>query len=193
MGLLTILGGLLAILFTLMSQPPEVGSPPPTEKTTEDVEQTPVTFVRKTNSKANGGSKVSKGEDLCRKVISEIIKEKGLVANIKHNFRPDFLKNPRTNRNLELDIFVDVIKPKTRSIAIEFNGRQHDEFVPRFHKTRSEFVNQQYRDKLKRDICKEKEIDLVVVSWFDIDKLKSDADKEKKIREIISSSLPADM
>lgn len=146
-------------------------------------ENTPITFVRN-DSNEMGGKRLSKGERLCRKVIAQIIKEKGFTANVKNNYRPDFLCNPKTKRNLELDIFIEIVRPVSKLIAVEFNGRQHNEYVPLYHKTRSEFVNQQYRDKFKSDVCKEKDIKLVIISHSDIDHLKDD-EKELKIRQML--------
>ena len=154
-------------------------------ETKHQAEVTPVTFVRKERGEENMGKRLSKGERLCRKVINDLIQEKRLTANVKFNFRPDFLKNPKTGRNVEIDIFIEVVKPFTKEIAVEFNGRQHDEFVAKFHKKQSEFFNQQFRDRLKADVCKERGIELVVISHSDVDHLKTDDEKISKIREML--------
>lgn len=51
-------------------------------------------------------------------------------------------------RDLELDIFIT--GPLVKMI-IEVDGRQHYEYVERFHGNRFEFEDQQYRDKLKEE------------------------------------------
>ena len=74
--------------------------------------------------------------------------------------RPNFLKNPKTNRNLELDLYNDTLK-----IAIEYNGIQHYEYTERFHKTYGDFRRQQERDILKKQLCKDHGVFLIVVYY----------------------------
>ena len=42
--------------------------------------------------------------------------------------RPDWLKYPKTNKNLELDMYNAELK-----LACEYDGVQHTKFVPLFH------------------------------------------------------------
>lgn len=72
--------------------------------------------------------------------------------------RPNFLRNPETGRNLELDCFNAELK-----LAAEFNGSQHAIFPNRFHRTRREFDAQQRRDRYKATVCKQQGITLLVV------------------------------
>lgn len=74
--------------------------------------------------------------------------------------RPDFLNNAVTGHNLELDIYNEELK-----LAIEYNGRQHYDFVPFFHKNREAFLNQKYRDEIKRMKCKEHGIQLIEIPY----------------------------
>lgn len=96
----------------------------------------------------------SKGEEECRRVLQYLFKKPF------HKARPDFLRNPVTggNFNLELDCF----DPQLR-IAVEYNGVQHYRYVPFFHKNKEAFLNQKYRDDMKRRICKENGIILIEV------------------------------
>lgn len=57
----------------------------------------------------------------------------------EENYRPDWLKNPNTGANLELDRYYPGLK-----IGIEFNGQQH-------RKKNSEY--QWQKDKIKRHLC----------------------------------------
>jgi len=75
--------------------------------------------------------------------------------------RPDFLKNPVTNmHNFEIDCFSEKLK-----LGVEYNGRQHYEYTPYFHKNHDAFRNQQYRDELKRRLCKDANIRLIEVPY----------------------------
>ena len=96
----------------------------------------------------------SKGENECRRVLE-------LIFNVPfRKERPDFLRNPVTGNfyNLELDCYNQKMK-----LAVEYNGIQHYEYTPYFHKTKDSFYNQKYRDMFKRQKCKEKNIMLIEV------------------------------
>ena len=99
----------------------------------------------------------SLGESKCRQVIERIFNQDFKKA------RPDFLKNSVTgsNQNLELDCYNEKLK-----IAIEYQGRQHYEYVPFFHNnSKAVFENGKYRDEFKRRMCKEKDILLIEVPY----------------------------
>ena len=96
----------------------------------------------------------SKGEVECRRVLENIFRRPFNKA------RPDFLNNPVTGGhfNLELDCYNENL-----GIAVEYQGVQHSKFVPFFHKNHEAFLNQKYRDDMKRRICKEHNIILIEV------------------------------
>lgn len=96
----------------------------------------------------------SKGEKECKRSVEEITQK----HFTKH--RPDFLKNEITGKNLELDCYNDELK-----LAIEYNGIQHYEYTPIFHKNRESFYNTKYRDKIKETLCRQKEVKLIVVPY----------------------------
>jgi hypothetical protein len=98
----------------------------------------------------------SKGEIECRRVIEKIFNKPFPKA------RPNFLNNPVTGgyHNLELDCYNDEL-----GIAVEYNGRQHYEYVPYFHNNKEAFYNQKYRDDMKRRICKDNNIILIEVPY----------------------------
>lgn len=103
-------------------------------------------------------------EDKCRLIFESIF-------HVPFNkCRPEWLKNPLTNKNLELDGF----NPKLPTsigfgVAFEFNGPQHYYFTPKYHKTQDDFLNQQYRDDLKNKLCKEKNVILINIPYTVID------------------------
>ena len=74
--------------------------------------------------------------------------------------RPDWLKNPDTNANLEIDLFNEEL-----NIACEYNGAQHYKFSSLFHKTYDDFLLQQKRDLFKYDIINKKDIMLIIVPY----------------------------
>jgi len=109
------------------------------------------------------------GEKYSCKILEEYLGKK-----IKTNYRPNFLKNPETGRNLELDMYDDEMK-----IAIEYNGEQHYKYPNKFHKSEKEFVNQVYRDEYKKTICEKEGIFLINIPYY-IDEIKKEEIKNLK-------------
>lgn len=106
--------------------------------------------------KRRGPPKESKGEAECRRVLQ------GLFKKPFPSMRPDFLRNPVTGGeyNLELDCYNAEL-----SLAVEYSGVQHYKYVPYFHKNKEAFLNQKYRDDMKRRICKEYGVNLIEVPY----------------------------
>ena len=97
----------------------------------------------------------SKGEKECRRVLETLFRKPFPKS------RPDFMFNPITKENLELDMFNIDLK-----IACEYNGQQHYKFNKWMHKnSHANFQNQQYRDSIKRDACKKLGIHLIEVPY----------------------------
>jgi hypothetical protein len=96
----------------------------------------------------------SKGERECKRSIEEITRKPFI------KYRPDFLKNKVTGKNLELDCYNDEI-----GLAIEYNGIQHYEYTPVFHKNKESFYNTKYRDEMKETLCRENGVKLIVVPY----------------------------
>ena len=94
----------------------------------------------------------SRSEKLCREILKEYT---GLsFASI----RPDWLKNDVSGHNLELDGFCEDLR-----LAFEYQGEQHDKYIPHFHRNEGDFERQQERDKLKLDLCKKHNIDVLII------------------------------
>jgi len=112
---------------------------------------------KKDNSDDKGKAKAKpklKYESECRRVME---------AHFGKPFakvRPDFLRNPKTGRNLELDMF-----NADENFALEYNGAEHEYFVPYFHKSEKDLVYQKWKDALKARLCREHKprIQLIVV------------------------------
>lgn len=110
----------------------------------------------------------SKFEEKCRKVLEQ-------HYHLKFKpIRPDWLKNPRTRSNLELDGYNHKLK-----IAFEANGIQHYRYDPHFHNSRNDFIDQQYRDRLKAKLCRKKGVHLIIIPYW-----------VKDIKKYILSKLP---
>ena len=110
----------------------------------------------KNNTSTGSRAKESKGEAECRRVLQSLFKRKFASS------RPDFLRNPVTggNFNLELDCYDSLMK-----LAVEYNGVQHYVYTPYFQKSKAHFLNQKYRDDMKQRICKENGVILITVPY----------------------------
>jgi len=97
---------------------------------------------------------VSKGEKICCNVLSEIFNKPFTRV------RPDFLKNPETSCNLELDCYNAELK-----LAVEYNGEQHYKFPHPFHKNINDFLKTVRRDRFKAEMCDLLGIYLIVVPY----------------------------
>lgn len=76
--------------------------------------------------------------------------------------RPDFLKNPTTGKNLELDCYNSGMK-----LALEYDGKQHAQYTPHFHRNgHQDFIYQTVKDDWKDKKCKMEGITLIRVPHF---------------------------
>jgi hypothetical protein len=90
---------------------------------------------------------MSVAEDLCYEALKQVT-----ALHIVRNFRPNWLVNPKTGRNLEIDLWMSKAK-----IGIEVQGDHHiiDDY-------------QRYKDDIKRQIFKEKGYCLIEVGVSEI-------------------------
>lgn len=104
--------------------------------------------------KSYTGKFESKGEQICKKTMQ-------LIYGVPFNScRPNWLKNPATHRNLEIDCFNEDLM-----IGVEYNGIQHYQWTPQISGSYSNFRSQVYRDELKKTLCHEKGVHLIVVPY----------------------------
>jgi len=96
----------------------------------------------------------SSGELACRRHLENRFK-----ASFPKQ-RPDFLRNPITNQQLELDCYNSSLR-----LAVEYQGEQHYKYIPYFHTTRDSFLNQKYRDKIKKELCLKNNVILIEVPY----------------------------
>jgi hypothetical protein len=96
----------------------------------------------------------NKNEKECRRIIE------GIYGAPFPSIRPDFLKSPRTGKNLELDMYNKDLK-----LAFEYNGVQHYKYTPFFHKSYKDFEKQKLNDGYKALVCKNLGIKLINIPY----------------------------
>jgi len=91
-----------------------------------------------------------RSEALTRKIYEET------TSKEFKNCRPYWLKG------LELDGYNEELK-----LAFEYNGIQHYKFMPKFYHRKGikTFMEQLHRDELKKEICKERGIELHIIPY----------------------------
>lgn len=99
----------------------------------------------------------SKGEQACKIALDEIY-NKDFQVQVRNL---PWLKNPKTKRNLELDLYCPELK-----IACEYHGKQHYQIVNRFHpKGQDDLDYQKWKDQLKVDLCDDNGVYLITVPY----------------------------
>lgn len=108
------------------------------------------------SQKKKGAPRQSSGEIECRRVLRKIFNKPF------NSVRPNFLNNPVTggNHNLEIDCYDHNLR-----LGCEYQGKQHYIYIPFFHKNKEAFLNQKYRDDMKKRMCKENGINLIEVPY----------------------------
>lgn len=74
----------------------------------------------------------------------------------------DWLRNPETNHMLYCDFYIERL-----NLVIEYNGRQHYEFIPYFHKSIEEFESDKKRDELKKKILNDNNIKVITIPYYE--------------------------
>ncbi|RHZ83478.1 hypothetical protein Glove_92g15 [Diversispora epigaea] len=96
-----------------------------------------------------------KRENLCREIVSKYL------GPPSENRWPEFLKTVESPQGLQLDIFYPEY-----GIAIEVQGVQHKKYIEFFHRgDPNNFIKQQVRDQLKKELCEENWIVLRYI-WY---------------------------
>ncbi len=99
--------------------------------------------------------KITVREGQCRLIFQRIFNREFPSS------RPDFLVNPRTGRKLELDGYDENLK-----LAFECNGKQHYEIMDLFDNTAEKLDKTKERDEIKKKICEEMGIKLVIIPYW---------------------------
>lgn len=105
-----------------------------------------------------GPNFVSRGQQICKLTMEALYHVPFTTA------RPNYLVNPETGHNLELDCYNEQLK-----LAVEYNGKQHyfydEDKKDRFHKTKEDFLALIRRDDYKQRLCQKYKIYLIVVPY----------------------------
>jgi len=102
---------------------------------------------------------MSKEQDYLYTKIREIIPPK--FTHYKNNLRPDILRNPKTDKNLEIDIFLTGF-----NVGIEYQGGVHFNYIERF---RNDVDSIRERDTLKSDLALQNRLSIVEIFSVDLD------------------------
>lgn len=114
-------------------------------------------FRKKKNKK-----RVNAHEEECRNIFNRMFGVKF------KSVRPDWLKNPATGKNLELDGFNESIPtPLGSGLAFEYDGEQHAKYNSHFHNGNvDEFRYQIAKDDWKTAICRKKGVVLIRIPHY---------------------------
>lgn len=95
-------------------------------------------------------------EDKCRTILERLYNKQFVTV------RPDFLKNPVTGRNLEIDCYNEELK-----LGLEYDGIQHSTYTPIFHRRgANDFIYGTLKDEFKTKRCKELGITLIRIPHY---------------------------
>jgi len=91
--------------------------------------------------------------------LTKIIESYYGPSDVVTAYHPIWAKTPRKVL-YEFDIYV-----MSKGLLIEYNGKQHYEFTPFFHKTKKRFYAQVDRDKRKTELARKNGFDLMVFRY----------------------------
>lgn len=107
----------------------------------------------------------SRSETIAINAFATILHEKGYDwQKIIVGYRPDFLKNPKTGRCLEIDAYYPDLR-----LGIEYNGIQHYKFPNHLHmdtpEGRKDFDETLERDRQKIQLAKENNVRIISIPY----------------------------
>jgi hypothetical protein len=107
-------------------------------------------------------ARINKSEEKCRVIFEKIFKR------AFYSVRPDWLQNPATGQNLELDGFCEhITTPIGEGVAFEYDGAQHAKFNKFFHDDNvDKFKYQVVKDEWKSAVCRKRGIVLIRIPHY---------------------------
>ena len=103
----------------------------------------------------------SRSETIAINAFANILHEKGYDwQKIIVGYRPNFLKNPKTGRHLEIDAYFPDLK-----LGIEYNGIQHYNYPNHIHQNRKDFDDTLERDRYKIQLSKENGVRIICIPY----------------------------
>lgn len=85
-------------------------------------------------------------------------------VSFEASYKPEWMRNPSTDRILELDCYNDEIK-----VAIEYNGIHHYQYpnwtTKKYNISKAEFAKQVQRDLLKPELCDQQGVWLITIPY----------------------------
>lgn len=136
-------------------------------KTAQRIKQLGLDWVRRNNRK------LSRGHAALTDIMQKLLPGETIIN--EHHI----------GHRLMLDIYCDSYK-----LAAEYHGRQHFFYSNLFHNSRQDFIDQQRRDELKAELCREQGIALVVFRYHD--ELTDDAVYDRMIEAIRATPYSTD-
>jgi hypothetical protein len=98
---------------------------------------------------------VYRTQELCCQILEELY-----GVPFVRQARPDFLRNPETGRNCELDCYNERL-----GLALEYNGEQHYRYPNIYHRSQEDFIKQVRRDRFKLEMCDANNVYLITVPY----------------------------
>ncbi|MGL4801909.1 MAG: hypothetical protein ACRC18_06560 [Cetobacterium sp.] len=68
------------------------------------------------------------------------------------------------------------------NMLIEFQGGQHEKYIPGFHESHSDFEKQQEHDRRKREYAKRNGVELLEIWYWDFDNIEEILNKELRVK-----------
>jgi hypothetical protein len=103
------------------------------------------------------------GRKYAKRSKGEILIESWLIDN-NINYKSEYLVKFPFKVKTKKFTFIDFYLPEHKTV-IEYNGKQHYEYVPFFHKTYQDFILQKRRDIIIKDYCSKKGINFVEIPY----------------------------
>jgi len=116
-------------------------------------------YLKKTPAKTK--RRFNKHEEECRRIFEKLFNKEF------KSIRPQWLQNPVTGQNLEIDGFCpDITTPLGKGLGFEMQGQQHYKYTPFFHKNPTAFKYQIQKDKFKLGKCRDMGILVIEIPHY---------------------------